>query len=81
MKVSSGFEYFFLIFALRLGSILKMVELDAELNSLSNYGIFKRDHRAKKRVPVMMLESPPHTFTLIRTPFLPDEPLENITIR
>jgi hypothetical protein len=37
-KVSSGFEYFLLIFSLRLGLILKVVEMDAELNSLSNGG-------------------------------------------
>jgi hypothetical protein len=40
-KVSSGFEYFLLIFALRLRLTLKMVGLDAELNSLSNGGTFK----------------------------------------
>ncbi len=49
-KVSSGFEYFLLIFALRLGLILKVVGVDAELNSLSNSRIFKGDHRAKNRV-------------------------------
>jgi hypothetical protein len=47
-KVSSGFEYFLLIFALRLGLTLKVVELDAELNSLSNGSIFNRSHRAIK---------------------------------
>ncbi len=51
-KVSSGFEYFLLIFALRLGLTLKVVGLDAELNSLSNSGIFNEGHRAKKEVRV-----------------------------
>ncbi len=37
-KVSSGFEYLLLIFSLRLGLILKVVGMDAELNSLSNGG-------------------------------------------
>jgi len=42
-KVSSGFEYFLLIFSLRLGLIIEVVGLDAELNSLSNGGIFSGD--------------------------------------
>jgi hypothetical protein len=44
-KVSSGFEYFLLICALRLGLTLKGVGLDAELNSLPSGGIFKRRGR------------------------------------
>jgi len=40
-KVTSRFEYFLLIFALRLELILKVVGLDAELNSVSNAAIFK----------------------------------------
>ena len=35
-KVSSGFEYFLLIFIMVLGLVLKVVGLDAELNSESN---------------------------------------------
>src|SRR5438132_607956 len=49
-KVSSGFEYFLLIFVLRLGMTLKVVGIDAELNSLSNGDIFNWGHRAKNRV-------------------------------
>jgi hypothetical protein len=40
-KVSSRFEYILLIFALRLEMTLKVVGVDAELNSLSNGSIFK----------------------------------------
>ena len=40
-KVRSRFEYFLLIFTLRLELILKVVGLDAELNSLPNAAIFK----------------------------------------
>ncbi len=40
-KVSSRFKYFLLIFVLRLEVILKMIGLDAELNSLLNAAIFK----------------------------------------
>ncbi len=43
-EISSGFEYFFLIFGLRLGLALKVVGLDVELNSLSNGDIFKWGH-------------------------------------
>jgi len=49
-KVSSGFEYFLLTFALRLGLTLKVVGLDAELNSLSNSGIVNEGGRAEKGV-------------------------------
>ena len=35
-KVSSGFEYFLLIFIMVLGLVLKVVGLDEELNSESN---------------------------------------------
>jgi len=47
-KVSSGFEYFLLIFAIRLGQSLKVFGLDAGLNSASNDDIFEGGHRAKK---------------------------------
>ncbi len=46
-KVSSRFEYFLLIFALRLGTTQNEVGIDAELNSLSNGGIFKGVIRQK----------------------------------
>jgi hypothetical protein len=48
-KVSSGFEYFLPIFAIRLGQSLKVFGLDAEFNSASNGDIFEGDYRAKKR--------------------------------
>ncbi len=47
-KVTNRFEYFLLIFTLRLGMTLKVVGIDVELNSLSNGDIFKGGHRAKK---------------------------------
>jgi hypothetical protein len=46
-KVSSGLEYFLRIFGLRIGLTLKVVDLDAELNSLSNGDIFKWVYRTK----------------------------------
>jgi hypothetical protein len=52
-KVSSGFEYFLLIFALRLGLAPKVVGLDTELNSLSNGSIFNGGHRAKKGARIL----------------------------
>jgi hypothetical protein len=42
------YEYILLIFALRLGLILKVVGLDVELNSASNGDIFEGSHRTKK---------------------------------
>src|SRR5205085_2590721 len=42
--------YILLIFVLRLGMTLKVVGIDAELNSLSASGSFKGSHRAKNRV-------------------------------
>ena len=35
-KISSGFEYFLLIFVIVFGLVLKVVGLDVELNSESN---------------------------------------------
>jgi hypothetical protein len=58
-KVRSRFECFLLIFALRLGMILKVVGMDAELNSLSNGDIFEGGHRAKNRVRVRGSHSAP----------------------
>jgi hypothetical protein len=46
-KVSSRFEYILPILSLRLRIILKVVGMDAELNSLSNGDIFEGGHRAK----------------------------------
>jgi hypothetical protein len=59
-KVSSGFEYFLLIFALRLGLILKVVGLDAGLNSLSNGGILKSEGGGGVRVLLILTSSPLH---------------------
>ncbi len=42
------YECILLIFILRVGLTLQVVGLDVELNSLSNGGIFKRDHWTKK---------------------------------
>ncbi len=49
-KVSSGFEYFLLIFAIQLGQSLKVLGLDAEFNSASNGDIFEGGHWAKNGV-------------------------------
>jgi hypothetical protein len=49
-KVGSRFDYILLIFALTLGMTLKVVGIDAKLNSLSNGDIFNGGHRAKNRV-------------------------------
>jgi hypothetical protein len=46
--VTMFYEYILLIFALRLGLILKVVGLDVELNSASNGDIFEGCHWAKK---------------------------------
>ncbi len=46
-KISSGFQYFLLIFALRRGLTLKLVALNTELNSLSNGDVFKGCHWTK----------------------------------
>ncbi len=46
-KISIGFEYFLLIFALRLGLTVKVVGLDAKLNFLLNGDIFKGGYRTK----------------------------------
>jgi hypothetical protein len=73
-KVSSGFEYFLLIFALRLVMALKVVGLDTELNSATNGDIFEGDHRAKKGEGEIL------TFSS-STFFCPMTSLENITIR
>jgi hypothetical protein len=51
-KVSSGFKYFLLIFAIQLGQSLKVFGLDAELNSASNADIFEGVIRQKKGMRV-----------------------------
>ena len=47
-KVSSGFEYFLLTFACRLGITLSRLGIDAEFDSLSNGVTFMGSRRTKK---------------------------------
>jgi hypothetical protein len=47
-RVSSRFEYFLQIFTPESVLVLKVIVLDAELNSASNGDIFKGSHRANR---------------------------------
>jgi hypothetical protein len=74
-KVTSRYEYFLLIFALRLGMTQNEVGIDTELKSLSNGDIFKAGHRAKNRVFTQLgvripTVTQPHTLTLKHARFI-----------
>ena len=80
-KVSSGFEYSLLTFAHIPVLILKSLEQYAELNSLSNGGIFRVGHRTKPKGLVrntrfLGFSSHYSLLTFAHTPLLILKPLE-----